>query len=278
MGSFFLFLAHIYIMTDNFSLKWNNFQSNVAKSFSNLRKECDFFDVTLVGDDQQQLSAHKVVLSACSEYFKNTLKQNKHSNPLICIEGVNFKEMNNILNYIYQGETNVNQNELERFLHIAQRFKLEGLTPVDQNVENNGQQFIGNDDGEDLIEAHVDHPNIPESSINKIDVNSKVYKNVDLIEAYVDKSNVAESKINKIVVDLEAFKNVEELDEKILEYIAKDETGKWKCLICGKQCRYLSAVKEHVEIHFDGISFPCKECGTTYKSRGSLRDHNKKHK
>ena len=56
---------------DKFSLKWNDFSSNVHKSFINLRKEEDFFDITLVGDDFKQVTAHKLVLSASSEYFKN---------------------------------------------------------------------------------------------------------------------------------------------------------------------------------------------------------------
>ena len=47
-------------MTEKFCLKWNDFQSNVAKSFSKLRNEDDFFDVTLVSDDKQQVSAHKL--------------------------------------------------------------------------------------------------------------------------------------------------------------------------------------------------------------------------
>ena len=65
-------------MTEKFVLKWNDFQTNVAKSFSKLRKEEDLYDVTFVSDDPKQMSAHKVVLSSCSEYFKNILKHNKH--------------------------------------------------------------------------------------------------------------------------------------------------------------------------------------------------------
>ena len=76
-------------MSEKFCLKWNDFESNASKSLRNLRKEKDFFDVTLVSDDQKQISAHKVVLSSCSEYFKYILKQNKqHSHPLLCLEGI----------------------------------------------------------------------------------------------------------------------------------------------------------------------------------------------
>ena len=67
---------------DKFCLKWNDFQTTVSQSFGLLRQEKDFFDVTLVSDDQVQIPAHKLVLSACSSFFKTILKQNSHSHPL----------------------------------------------------------------------------------------------------------------------------------------------------------------------------------------------------
>merc|ERR1712243_59231 len=94
-------------MTEKFCLKWNDFQTNVTKSFSKLRNEDDFFDVTLVSDDKQQVSAHKLVLSSCSDYFKSILRQNKHSHPLLCLEGISSSELNNVLDYIYNGEIQI---------------------------------------------------------------------------------------------------------------------------------------------------------------------------
>ena len=73
-------------MLEKFSLKWNDFHSNAAKAFSLFRNDDYLHDVTLVSDDQKQISAHKLVLSACSEYFNNVFKQNKHSNPLLCLQ------------------------------------------------------------------------------------------------------------------------------------------------------------------------------------------------
>ena len=51
---------------EKFSLKWNDFHSNVSKSFQSLRNKEDFSDVTLVGDDFKQIAAHKIILSSCS--------------------------------------------------------------------------------------------------------------------------------------------------------------------------------------------------------------------
>ena len=66
-------------MSEKFSLKWNHFHSNVSKSFSALRNEAYLHDVTLVSDDHNKVAAHKMVLSACSEYFKDIFKNNQQS-------------------------------------------------------------------------------------------------------------------------------------------------------------------------------------------------------
>ena len=57
-------------MSEKFSLKWNDFARNVSTSFSRLRQETRLYDVTLVSNDHLQVSAHKLVLSSCSEYFR----------------------------------------------------------------------------------------------------------------------------------------------------------------------------------------------------------------
>ena len=117
-------------MSERFSLKWNDFQSVVSQSFSVLRREEDFYDVTLVSDDQTQIPAHKLVLSASSHFFKSILKRNPHSHPLLYLSGVNSANLNLILDYIYQGEVQVNQEHLESFLEVAQRLKLPGSSKL----------------------------------------------------------------------------------------------------------------------------------------------------
>ena len=91
--------------------------------------------MTLISDDRKLLPAHKVVLSTCSEYFKDILTKSKHHNPLICLEGVTDADLNRVLDYIYNGEVQLYQEDLDRFLVIAQRFKLEGMIGQNTNHE-----------------------------------------------------------------------------------------------------------------------------------------------
>ena len=114
-------------MSEKFCLKWNDFNANVSKSFGLFRNAKYLHDVTLVSDDHKKVEAHKLVLSACSEFFKDIFENNHHSHPLLCLDGISYLDMSNIMDYIYNGEVQIYQENLDRFLAIAQRLKLDGL-------------------------------------------------------------------------------------------------------------------------------------------------------
>ena len=92
-----------------------------------LREEKDFFDVTIACEDSQ-IQAHKVILSACSTFFRDLLRRNPHQHPLLYLKGVKYKELLGILNFMYNGEVNVSQEELKQFLAVAGDLKIKGLT------------------------------------------------------------------------------------------------------------------------------------------------------
>jgi len=112
---------------EKFCLRWNDFEANISTAFRELREDKDFFDVTLACDDDQ-LQAHKVILSACSPFFRTVLKRNKHDHPLLYLKGVKYIDLVAVLNFMYHGEVNVAQEELNSFLAVAEDLKVKGLT------------------------------------------------------------------------------------------------------------------------------------------------------
>jgi len=113
--------------TEKFCLRWNDFETNISVAFRELREEKDFFDVTLACDDSQ-IQAHKVILSACSPFFRNVLRRNPHQHPLLYLKGVKYAELLSVLNFMYMGEVNVAQEELNSFLAVAEDLRVKGLT------------------------------------------------------------------------------------------------------------------------------------------------------
>ena len=73
-----------------FCLRWNDFQTNMVASFKHLRDEKSFCDVT-IATEGQHTKAHKMILCACSPYFKNLLEQNPAKHPIIILKDVPFK-------------------------------------------------------------------------------------------------------------------------------------------------------------------------------------------
>jgi len=113
--------------SEKFCLRWNDFESNISSAFRELRDDKDFFDVTLACDDEQ-IQAHKVILSACSQFFRNILRRNPHQHPLLYLKGVKFTDLQSVLNFMYHGEVNVAQEELNSFLAVAEELRVKGLT------------------------------------------------------------------------------------------------------------------------------------------------------
>ena len=240
-------------MSEKFNLKWNAFQSNVSRTFSLLRSEEEFFDVSLVAADQKMMSAHKLVLSACSPYFKHILTQNKHSHPLLCLDGVSSGELQSVLDYIYQGEVQVYQEQLDRFLEVAQRLKLDGLKLTEHERQ---LQFFKED---------------------KTISDSQTFTGRKQVEKQKTKPNISKSKQpTSAILIYGSFGTIEEIDEKIGQHIYRGENRRYCCALCGKSMSHRGHMNSHVESHFDGLSFPCQTCGQTFRSRNLLAQHNHK--
>ncbi|KAI8428351.1 hypothetical protein MSG28_002537 [Choristoneura fumiferana] len=105
----------------------------MVSSFRRLRDEEDFVDVTLACAGAT-FTAHKVVLSACSPYFRKLLKANPCQHPIVILRDVHDKDMESLLRFMYQGEVHIGQEQLKEFLKAAQLLQVRGLTDVPPTV------------------------------------------------------------------------------------------------------------------------------------------------
>ncbi|CAD7091111.1 unnamed protein product [Hermetia illucens] len=180
--------------TQHFCLRWNNYQSSITSAFENLRDDEDFVDVTLACDGRS-LKAHRVVLSACSPYFRELLKSTPCKHPVIVLQDVSFPDLHALVEFIYHGEVNVHQRSLSSFLKTAEVLRVSGLTQQ-QAEETNSQlaqiQNLANSGGRTSINHHSFsdklhddpplfpqgasppphlnslHPSLPNSSVNQL--------------------------------------------------------------------------------------------------------------
>ncbi|XP_041977234.1 protein tramtrack, alpha isoform-like [Aricia agestis] len=115
-----------------FCLRWNNFQANITSQFEALRDDEDFVDVTLACEGHR-LEAHKVVLSACSPYFKELFKNNPCPHPIIFMRDCEVSHIRALLQFMYVGQVNIAQAQLSAFLRTADALQIRGLTDCSQH-------------------------------------------------------------------------------------------------------------------------------------------------
>ncbi|XP_034948004.1 longitudinals lacking protein, isoforms H/M/V-like isoform X4 [Chelonus insularis] len=150
--------------SQQFSLRWNNYLKHITCAFDTLRTDEDLVDVTL-SCEGKRIRAHKMLLSACSTYFRDLFKENPCQHPVIIFRNVKFDDLAALVDFMYQGEVNVVQEQLASFLTTAELLAVQGLT------DGTGK------DNDSIIEEDVDVPNEPEVQLQnasgKLMTNSK---------------------------------------------------------------------------------------------------------
>ncbi|XP_055373241.1 protein bric-a-brac 1-like [Condylostylus longicornis] len=115
--------------SQQFCLRWNNYQSNLTSVFDELLQNESFVDVTLACDGQS-IKAHKMILSACSPYFQALFFDNPCQHPIIIMRDVKYSELKAIVDFMYKGEINVSQDQIGPLLRVAEMLKIRGLADV----------------------------------------------------------------------------------------------------------------------------------------------------
>ena len=222
-------------MTEQHCLKLNNPQEKVKEAFGKMKSDKYFTDVTLACEDGQQVEAHKVILAASSPFFKDFLKRNKHNHPLIYMRGLKSEILLAIIDFLYFGEANVFQEDLDSFLALAEELRLKGLSGTDNAKESAFES------------AQKPMQKDTSSSANLF----------NQISANPDSRTVAMTD-NKVIVE------VEDLDKQIKSMMTTTDVrsadGKGfmtSCNICGKQLPSRNMPKYIEANHITGVKHAC---------------------
>ena len=180
-------------MAENFDLSWTNFKNHTSTAFQELLEQPDFVDVTLACEEEKQISAHKIILSASSPFFKNILQRNLHQRPLIFLDGVNHRELVAIVDFIYLGKAEVRKDGIEEFLRVGRKLKISGLDVEDRanNLTNTDESNKQNN--EEAASTTINPAEIKTSSENTntsaVNESQSVTGTELLVESMDDTSN-----------------------------------------------------------------------------------------
>lgn len=87
-------------------------------------------DITLCCGGRQ-IKAHRLLLSACSPYFREILQDNPCQHPVVFVAGCNFTSLRQLIDFIYCGQVHVQQAELEQLLKLARQLHVQPLMDAD---------------------------------------------------------------------------------------------------------------------------------------------------
>jgi len=244
-------------------LKWNGFQENAISSNGILRMENEFADVTLACEDRQQVEVHKVIMASSSPFFLNLLRRNKQPHPLIYMRGLKSEDLVAMVDFLYFGEANVYQENLDSFLAVAEELQLKGL--MGSGAEAEVKLNVPAAKKKPLKQVQPKTQEVPSH-----DLLNPVYKTEPSLEGAV------------AVTDFTVAADLQDLDEKIKSMMmfsenrTTDNKKKRICKVCNKEGSW-SYIRNHIEAHhITGVSHICNICGKTARSRNGLETHKSK--
>ena len=149
-----------------FSLTADAFSDHQRVILHDLLETNDFADVTLVCDDLKQIKAHRNILSASSPVFKTMLHiDTNNSHPVIYLRGIQYTEMESIIQYIYQGKATFLQERLNDLLSTAKSLQIRELA---NSVKDEDPAATGSQEDEKVLQNKEDLLNDTQSA-NKLE-------------------------------------------------------------------------------------------------------------
>ena len=252
--------------SENLCLQWNDFRDSVTNSFRTLKDDKDLTDVTLASEDGHHIEAHKVVLASSSPFFMALLQKSKHPHPLIYMRGLKSNDLTSMLNFLYVGEANVFQEDLDSFLALAEELQLKGLTGTGSGQTDNKRT-------EDLKDCQRDFDN------HRREMSRQEERSLQT-ESTINKATTQNLDTTLALNGTTVIGDNQNLDKQIFSMITKSDilAGKGQgflyiCNVCGKQTPYMN-MKRHVEAnHITGVFHKCDLCGKTSRSKHGLLQH-----
>jgi len=181
---------------DLYGLSWDNYRESITGSLRHLIRDEDFVDVSLHCEGRV-LKAHKVYLSAASDYFKGVLKgTNLWQHPILFLSEIPFVDLQKILEFIYCGEIQIPQKKLNSFLKSAESLKINGLI---ENINNIN-----------LREQHLSIPNTKRKKRRK--ESEALISNINN-----DEATVINSEVDAFKTELGMEEPLEDLEQVIVK-------------------------------------------------------------
>jgi len=239
-------------MEELLNIAWPEYSSNISKTLKNLKKNEELSDVTLVCE-VGKISAHKLVLLNGSSFFQDILTKHVHEHPLIFVTGVQLDHLRHIINFMYDGEINVAQEDIEILIKTADQLKIKGLASEQSRKEDikTGHKEEENTENETNDEEFENENNNSDDQWS-IKCDSELIESdaqFEQVECKLESDDKNEGKFEEWLEE-EQKKN-DNLEEEALNLMIKAEGPNnrvtWICKVCRKTSSDKTRIRKHVK-------------------------------
>ena len=251
-------------------LQHSDIGNQYRETFKELREAEELLDVTLACEDDT-LDVHKVVLSACSPFFRKVLLKTKQNHPFIYMKGIKFEYLKVIVDFVYNGEAFIAAEDLDQFLEAAQELQITGLASEEPEQKNQLEKVAPNRGSKKLSTGPA------KEKSEKLETTVKKEKDEESMSIALLETDCKQSIDLQYVKIHIAEETLEELKEEINKNMEcgenSDGAKSFGCKICGKESKRKEKASAHIESHLDQFTFNCEFCSKTMKTRNGLRSH-----
>ena len=262
---------------DRYSFTWQTYSDHLRETLKEMMTSTDFTDVTLVTDDKQHIRAHRNILSACSPVFKNILKLGSgNTQPVIYLRGIQYSELESIMQYIYLGEARLHEERMGEFLVVSRNLEIKELAI---GIEECNDQFASNEESNVTQEEGVDkdpaQPLQENYSIFEHQTHRKTQTFKSLTESNVTKRKFVKTEIGKYACNQCDYKATQKGN--MTQHIQSVHEGvKYACNQCAYQATQQSNLTTHIQSVHEGVKYACSHCDHQASKQSNLTMHVKR--
>ena len=174
------------------------------------------------------------------------------------------KDLVAIIDFMYHGEVNILQEDIDSFLSVAEDLGLKGLTGTLPQPDGEETQELPNSRTSEVIKLQKQEYNI---------IGESITENLDINGDFNQTSSTNAIALNNVDSYMDAGQNGDKIVATI-EAMMQKINGLWTCSACGKSLKDRQDMRRHIEgNHLEGILYPCNHCNKTLRSRDALRIH-----
>ena len=240
---------------EKYTLHWDTYSEHLRNILKEISFDASFADVTLVTDDKKQIKAHRNILSACSSVFKEILQINTNNNhPVIYLRGIQYPEMESILQFIYLGEAKFYEERIKDFLTVAKNLE---IREVAKGIED------GDSTETETEESHIEADDVAEADKQEVD---------DATQGHHKTLSKTVTKVYKY--ECKQCDKAYKWNSHLQTHIQSVHKGvKYPCNQCDYEATQQQNLTRHIQILHEGVKHVCNRCEKQFTDQGNLFKH-----